>query len=298
MKKILILAMAALALFSCKKNGESTKPQIAWEGNASFSEQEIGASMDAKVVVNFPEGLESLQVKCSSLPAEIKGIITPWIGISANKSTMLLDLLDDATLASKLGAYVSPVGSGLKKATSCTIDFAKLMLDLTEGQVLPANSKFIFDITLKDAKGEVLSRSVKFRFTPAPIFPDGVPASYQLVKNDTRTLEWRISIPGKTESFTIDFGGEKADAGIINYIKQRNEDKTTIDLVNDANVNTAFSLDPVAMGATGTTLKLSNLMKEFGYVATAGSETVMTVKISDQLGKESVHIVKLTVAVQ
>lgn len=297
MKKFFVVAMAALALLSCKKNDESNKPSVKWEGNTSFAEQEIGATMDAKVVLSFPEGLSILQIKCTTLPLELKGIVSPWIGIQANKAAMLLDLQDDATLAAAWqGKYATPIGNALKKASSCTIDFGKLLNDLTDGQVLAAGSKFVFDIMLTDAKGASVNRQARFKWTPAPEFPAGIPATYALMKNDTRTLEWSIKMAGKTEAFTIELSGSKADAGILSYVKQRNDNKTIIDLVNDANVQTAFGLTPVAKGATATTLKLTNLMKEFGYVATAGSETVMIVKITDQLGKSSQHVMTLSVA--
>jgi hypothetical protein len=299
MKKILILTMAALALFSCgKKNGPSTRPMISWEGNSSFAEQEIGTALDAKVAVSFPEGIGTLQIKCSTVPAEIKGIISPWIGTYANKAQLLLDLQADTQVASifKSKGYANPVGDGLKTATSCTIDFGKLTQDLTEGQVLAANSKFVFDLTLTDAKGTSVNRSVKFRFTPAPMFPNDAPSSYALEQGDTRTLEWKIEIPGKAEAFTIDFSGAKADNGILSYIKKRNDNKTTIDLIDNANVKSAFDLDPVAKGATSTTLKLTNLMKNLGYEATIGSSTTVTFRVVDQLGKESIHVLTLTVA--
>lgn len=302
MKKILILTLAALSLFSCnKQGGPSTRPMISWEGNSSFAEQEIGSALDAKVAVSFPEGLGAtgiLQIKCSTVPAEIKGIISPWIGINANKATLILDLQADEKLAStfKSKGYASPVGDALKTATSCNIDFGKLAQDLTEGQVLAANSKFVFDLTLTDAKGISVNRSVKFRFTPAPTFPNDVPSAYVLEKNDTRTVEWKIDIPGKAEAFTIDFSGAKADNGILNYIKNRNDSKTTIDLIDNANVKAAFDLDPVSKGATSTTLKLTNLLKNLGYEASNGSSTTVTFRIVDQLGKESIHVLTLTVA--
>ena len=174
-------------------------------------------------------------------------------------------------------------------------NFIKALLDaLSDGLPLENGAHFVFDIMVSNASGVVVTKTVTFRWTAAATFPTDAPSIYWLRPNDTNKLTLTIDVPGKVNDLTLSFGGEQADAGILAFIKKKSASKSTvIDMVNDANVQQAFHMAPVAKNAAQVTIDLSALMQDLGYEASAGTSTDMTLTVTDVLGKISSHTIAL-----
>lgn len=298
MKKVLFAAIALALLISCKKQApDPSAPTITWEANPDFAIQEMGDQMDGTILVKAPTGIAALSIKCVQLPELCKLRATEWIGIQAYKSALTMDLISDTQLAAHFAAQGAavPVGGSLSKSQSCTLDFKALLDALCKDLVLQNGVRFDFVISVTDPFDKMVSKTVSFRWTAAATFPENIPSYYQLRKNDTRTLELSITIPGKVAEFTLSFGGANADAKILEYICNRSASGTAvIDLVKDTNVKQAFDLDPVVKNAAMVNLKLTSLMRNLGYeCGSTDTSTNLQISIKDALGKVSTHTITL-----
>lgn len=298
MKKVIFCFAAALALLSCSKKGpDPSAPTVSWESNADFAVQEMGDSNYGTITVSCTSGIAGLQIKATNITNEdCRIIFKKWIGIQTYKSSMTADLIGDTSLADlfQQRGIATPVGKDLVKAKNCTLNFKALLDALAEGLPLENGARFAFEIIVSNASGLTVTKTASFRWTAAATFPDDVPSIYWLRPDDTNKLEMTIAVPGKVGDLTISFGGEKADAGILAFIKKKSASKSTvIDLVNDKNVEQAFHMAPVAKNAAQVNLDLSDLMQDLGYECSTGSSTDMTVTVTDILGKVSSHTIAL-----
>lgn len=298
MKRIIFCLAAALALFSCSKGKavDPAAPTISWGANSSFALQEMGDNMDGIITVSCTSGIASLQIKCIEMPDLCKLRVSSWISTQAYKSSYTLDLLADPTLAEVFSAnnIANPVGRNLIKASSCTLDFKALLDALVKDLALKNGDRFSFGIYVSNTAGTMINKLATFRWTAAATFPDNVPSTYYLRKDDTNKLELSITVPGKVDKLTISFEGEQADEGILAYVRKKSAGKgTVIDLVNDTNLETAFHMQKVEKNAAMATLKLSGLMQDLGYECGPDTVTDMVITVTDALGKMSSHTIAL-----
>ena len=298
MKKVIFCLAAALVLLSCsKKEPDPSAPTISWESNAGFAVQEMGDSNYGTITVSCSSGIAGLKIKATTITNEdCRVIFKKWIGVQTYKSSMTADLISDNSLIELFQEYgiATPVGKDLLKAKSCTLNFKALLDALCKDLPLENGARFAFDIMVSNASGKLVTQSVSFRWTAAATFPSDAPSIYWLRPNDTNKLTLTIDVPGKVGDFTIAFGGEQADAGILAFIMKKSASKSTvIDMVNDANVQQAFHMAPVAKNAAQVTIDLSALMQDLGYEASAGTSTDMTLTVTDVLGKVSSHTIAL-----
>lgn len=298
MKKLILCTAAVLAVLACQKApavDNSTKPTVEWDANTTFSEMEISESMNAVVTVKFPEKVSAFRVSLTTLPVELIGVANQIISTSANKASGskagVLDLLEDASAAQKLQqmGFAGVVGANLKNATSCKLDFAKLIAALSSGTPLDNQTKFSFTIDVVDNAGNKLSKNnvIRFNWTSAPDIVSDFSFPYTLSKGTTEKLVLNIDAQGKIGGITLQYEGD-GDPGIQAWIKNRNNNSTLIDLMAE-NTATAFGLPKVAdlKDKVNVALDLTSFMTNCSYEVTKKGTTLpLTVKVVDNLGKE------------
>lgn len=294
-RTVLLLAAAVAILGACKKTqvDESNKPSAAWETNPSFDLMEIGVNMDGKVNLTVPEGVESLVVRVTEIPVDLRGIVKKEISISGNKNDLIMDLVSDDHIATAFVGFVSP--RQVSGAKNVTLNFAPMLNKIAEGQLLNNDDRFTFELTLLDAAENKLSKTIRFRWTSAPeltFLPNrGTPVIY-LEETESYNFDSDqlvIKAPGRIENITISFSGEEADPAILAHIKGFTQ-SNVIDLVKDEKVAKAMGLISSASSfqeKTEATLSLSSLLLSLSLQSTDSHRTTMTVTVTDVLGKST-----------
>ena len=287
MKRMTLLAVAVLSLLAlgaCQQKKESAKP--TW-GSAPLKSVELGDNMEGKVTVSVPAGVASFTVTLTELPVELVGLVNRCIGITANRATStkagVLDLVGDSALASsEIARFFTPVGAKLGGATSVTLDLGGCLMYLMSGNDLATGTRFVMDLSLTDKEGNTATQQESFRWTQAPNYNVKGNNPCELTSS-VGTLSVDLLVPGKLKALTMSFGGDKASAFILNYVKNRNEQKTTVDLMGPAAENFGFT----AANAKATTVKLdfTALVKSWSFDAEANTTTVITLHAEDVLGK-------------
>ena len=296
MKKILLMAVAAFALFGCNKNNtvdNSQKPSVAWEANASFDEMEIATDMDARVVFTVPEGVSSLKITLS-IPATLIGVANKLIGTTSNKGTAsrapILDLVNDATAVSAL-KRIGFFPGATPDATFFSMDFTKLLNELAGDSVLDNASKFSFAISLVDKADNSLSKTVRFNWTSGPEITT-IPEGKIDLNSESPSLIMNIKAPGKIEKASITFsnlaGAPGQNEGILAYIKSFTKDGYAVDLIENPSVAKALGLPSGSdvKDKTELTIDFSSLFFALAIQACEkDEETSMKIELSDALGK-------------
>ena len=303
MKKYFLIALAALLLVGCQKNNQdsSQKPSIAWQANDSFSEMEIVKDMDAKLALSVPEGVSSFQITLS-IPSTLVGIANKMFATykgTASKSPVI-DLVYDATAVSAL-TKIGFLSGSPKTGTAFTLDFTKLLEELTSDSPLDNASKFSFRISVTDKAQNTLSKDVRFNWTSGPEveLTSNNSLPYSLVRGGSEALVIKVTAFGKIAGLTFSLEN-CTDEGILNYIKRRSgTSSAVIDLMNES-TSSAFNL-PAAKdlkGKTSVEITLTSLMQNFSYEASStGTSMSFVVKVADELGKEAAFSFALAVPV-
>ena len=303
MKRIALFALAALALVvaACSKSpvDNSSKPSVKWESNASFAMMEIGVNMDAKVVFTVPEGVSSFVVKVTEIPIDLRGLLKKEITSDDNKRDLILDLVGDSNIRSAFPGFVTP--TGLAGAKSVTLDFAKILNKLTEGQLLENDDRFTFDISMVDDNENRITQTVRFRWTSAPELtfePTRKSEVIYLIDSDEYTVENDkiiIKANGKIENIVLRFDGTKADPALLSYVKGLTKRDAVIDFTQDEKVAKAKGLANAVSdfkGQTDFTVNLGYLLMDFILFQTTDKDYVtdMTVEVTDALGKTTTAV--------
>lgn len=303
MKRIALFALAVLAILvaACKKTpvDNSSKPSVAWEANPSFTMMEIGVNMDARVVFTVPDGVSSFVIKVTEIPIDLRGLLKKEITSDENKRDLILDLVGDSNIRSAFPGFVSP--SGLAGAKTVTLDFAKILNKLTEGQLMENDDRFTFDISMVDDNENRITQTVRFRWTAAPEIsfePNRKSDVIYLIDTEDYTVENDkaiIKAAGKVENIILTFGGSKADPALLNYVKSLTKRDASIDFTVDEKVAKAKGLATAVSdfkGKTDFTISLGNLLMDFILFQTADKDYVtdMTVEVTDALGKKTTAV--------
>lgn len=296
MKKILLMAVAALALLSCNKNNtvdNSQKPSVTWEANASFDEMEISTDMDARVVFAVPKGVSSLKITLN-IPATLIGVANKLIGTTANKGTAskspVFDLINDAAAVSSLRNIGFLAGNpGVQGDFS--FNFTKLLDELAGDSVLDNASKFSFVISLTDKADNSLSKTARFNWTSGPEITT-VPEGEIDLNAESPSLLMTIKAPGKIAKISITFsnfvGAPGQNEGILAYIKSFTKDGYTVDLIENPSVAKALGLPSGSEVQDKTQLSIDFSSLFFALAIQAcdkDKKTIMKIEVLDTLGK-------------
>ena len=296
MKKVLLFAVAGLLLLcACSQKDNSAadaqKPSVSWEANPNFDVMEIALNMDAKVTVKVPETVSSFTITLTKLPVELIGVANKMIGSQANKASSskagVLDLIDDSTAAQAMTriGFCTSVGAKLKTVSSVTLDFTKLLEELAADSPLANQTGFTFTVTVVDRNGTKLEKDIRFNWTSAPEIVCDSTFPYTLTRGTTTPLVLKIDAKGKIADITLQFDGN-AEQNIQNWIKNRNNGATVIDLTKEG-TDTAFEL-PAASSFKDKmqyNLDLTKLMTNFSYEAKTPGSYLWNVAVTDALGK-------------
>lgn len=311
MKKLIFTALAAFCLVACgKPSTEADKPSFIWENNASFSITEISTSMKDVITVSVPSGVSSFTIKLTSLPVELIGVANELIGIAGNKASSqqagVIDLVSDDKAAKTLSdsRIVVPAGASLKGAKSCTVNVARLVMELVESSIsiLPNRSRIALEMSVTDAAGNTLSKAAQFNWTSAPKITSTVANGGTFVIKDGEVGDFTVDIDcqGKIAELTIAFGGDAAtvDPKILDFVKARTTSKTNalLDLINDSKVASGCKLPASAelKDKTSASLNLKEMLLQASYTITPGKKTTMEVGVVDALGKSARFSVTLS----
>ena len=286
MKRMILLAVAVLSLLAlgaCQQKKESAKP--TW-GSAALKSVELGDNMEGKVTVSVPAGVASFTVTLTELPVELVGLVNRCIGVTANRASSskagVLDLVEDSALASsEIARFFTPVGAKMSGATSVTLDLGGCLMYLMSGNDLPTGTRFVLDLSLTDKEGNTATQQEILRWTQAPYYQVTGSNPCELTTT-VGTLSVDLMAPGKLKVLTMSFGGDKASAFILNYVKNRNEQNTTVDLLGAAAENFGFS---ASAKATSVKLDFTALVKSWSFDVEANTTTVVTLHAEDALGK-------------
>ncbi len=290
-RTVLLLAAALVVLGACKKTqpDDSNKPTVAWEANPSFDLMEIGVNMDAKVSLTVPEGVESLVVRITEIPTDLRGIVKKEISISGNKNDLIMDLVSDANIASAFSGFVSP--RQVSAAKSVTLNFTPLLYKIAEGQLLNNDDRFTFELTMLDAAENKLAKTIRFRWTSGPEITWTPKDKKVVFKADTEEYPCKLAIvaPGRIESLVLSFEGtseQSVDAGLMAYIKKV-AGGNAIDLIAQSTVAQKLSLPGAEIKSkTALEIDLKTFLGNLSLVADGnGSSTQMKIVIVDELGK-------------
>lgn len=286
MKRMTLMAVMVLSLLAfgaCQQKKESAKP--TW-GATALRSVELGDNMEGKVTVSVPAGVASFTVTLTELPVELVGLVNRCIGITANRASAtkagVLDLVGDTALASsEIARFFTPVGAKLTGATSVTLDLGGCLMYLMEGNDLATGTRFVVDLSLTDKEGNTATQQNSFRWTQAPYYTVTGSNPCELTSS-VGALSVELLVPGKLKALTMSFGGDKASAFILNYVKNRNEQSTTVDLMGAAADHFGFS---ASANATTVKLDFSALVKSWSFDVEASTVTVITLHAEDVLGK-------------
>lgn len=287
MTRRMTLMTAALLSVLCLMTGCAKKNNAKplWS-STPLKNVELGDNVEGKVTVSVPAGVESFTATLTELPVELIGLVNRCIGIPANRATAvkpgMLDLVSDATLPnSEIGRFFTPVGSKMSGATTATLDLGGCFMYLMENNEIPTGTRFVVDLSLTDKEGNSTDQQESFRWTEAPRFTVTGNNPCQLNTSGV-TLSVDITVPGKLKVLTMDFGGAKASQVILGYVKNRNDQKTTVDLLGSSAANFGFS---VSANVTAAKLDFSALAKSWSFDVESSTTTIITLHAEDALGK-------------
>lgn len=133
-------------------------PYIVWEANPTFAVTELKADMSVELVVKAPGKIKTFLVNVNSETEAFQNTIKELGGGEAS-----LDLIDNAELATALGALGLPTGDQLKGQTSVDFSLSSLVPMIT-GFDPAVGSKHVFTLVLTDESGQTLSQSLTFEY--------------------------------------------------------------------------------------------------------------------------------------
>ncbi len=312
MKKILYaLAAFALVLGACKKNvpDDPTKPSFAWADNAGFAQMEISENMSSVISVDVPNGLNAFTITFRTVPDGFYRVLNQEISIQANKGTStkpcVYDIVSDGTLAAWLNTEgaLSPA-SNLLNVKSLRLDIGRLLWAKYGDDAHENGDSFTLELYVKDANGNELRKTASFRWTSAPeVSFNGIGAiTYLDSDKDFEGASVAIEANGKIDGIILKFEGENADPNIIKYINTSAKvENGVVDLADNSGkaakglgLITGTSADFI--GKTSFSLNLSSLLFNLCMQSEDSRSTLMTVEVTDQLGKTSSQSVMLVSA--
>lgn len=309
MKRILLIlaSLAMLFVTGCKKHDkvDPEKPTLTWESNPTFAQRDITKIMDdATVIVNAPNGIQTLTVTLRNCPPLLLGIVQQKaVGTAVNKSganaaSPVLDLIDDATCVNYLKSLKILGNTSIRGSKSMALNLSVLVNDLISGLTLENGTLISFEIAATDASNASITKTATFRSVPAPTLSwkrIGVVEPLTFTDTDSVTgCDIHVYAPGKIGAAHLTIATSAATfLTQISAFHSSTANPPVVDLIGDAQAVKSFPL--IYKIPAGTDLEdktevdidFSTLVQTFVLTAGNTSELVLTLHVADKNGYET-----------